>query len=135
MDLVAQSTATEADADSAAANGATDGRPSKRQRIYADHWPLSAIEAGIRRGALHQVGRSQCMAPDNEALWVCEHSSYNKIEQRRDPRHHADCIVHRAVLRLQGTLKVSRYNAFEGFVASESVGQDILISGRVDMNR
>ena len=36
---------------------------------------------------------------------------------------------------LQGTLRVSRYNAFEGFVASESVGQDILISGRVDMNR
>jgi len=35
----------------------------------------------------------------------------------------------------QGTLRVSRYNTFEGFVASESVGQDILISGRVDMNR
>ena len=30
---------------------------------------------------------------------------------------------------------MSRYNAFEGWVASESVGQDILISGRVDMNR
>ena len=38
-------------------------------------------------------------------------------------------------LGMQGTLRVSRYNTFEGFVASESVGQDILISGRVDMNR
>ena len=35
----------------------------------------------------------------------------------------------------QGTLRVGRYNTFEGFVSSESVGQDILISGRVDMNR
>ena len=35
----------------------------------------------------------------------------------------------------QGTLRVNRYNTYEGWVASESVGQDILISGRVDMNR
>ena len=56
VDLVAQSAAAEAQADGAAANGATDGRPAKRQRIYADHWPLSRIEDGIKRGALHQVG-------------------------------------------------------------------------------
>ena len=37
--------------------------------------------------------------------------------------------------RMQGTLRVGRYNTFEGWVSSESVGQDILISGRVDMNR
>lgn len=36
---------------------------------------------------------------------------------------------------LQGALRVGRYNTFEGWVSSESVGQDILISGRVDMNR
>jgi exosome complex exonuclease DIS3/RRP44 len=35
----------------------------------------------------------------------------------------------------QGTLRASRFNPFEGWVASESVGQDILISGRIDMNR
>lgn len=28
-----------------------------------------------------------------------------------------------------------RFNPFEGWVASDSVGQDILISGRIDMNR
>ena len=30
---------------------------------------------------------------------------------------------------------MSRFNPFEGYVGSDSVGQDILISGRVDMNR
>eukprot|EP00887_Chlorella_sp_A99_P004969 scaffold4.g4969.t1 len=35
----------------------------------------------------------------------------------------------------QGALRVSRFNAFEGWVDSESVGADILISGRADMNR
>ncbi len=59
VDLVAQSAAAEAEADGAAANGTSDGRPAKRQRIYADHWPLSKIEDGIKRGTLHQVG-SDC---------------------------------------------------------------------------
>lgn len=36
---------------------------------------------------------------------------------------------------LQGTLRVSRFNAFQGWLSSESVGQDILIAGRLDMNR
>jgi exosome complex exonuclease DIS3/RRP44 len=36
---------------------------------------------------------------------------------------------------LQGTLRVNRFNAFQGWLSSESVGQDILVSGRVDMNR
>ena len=35
----------------------------------------------------------------------------------------------------QGALRVSCFNPFEGWVGSESVGQDILISGRIDMNR
>ena len=35
----------------------------------------------------------------------------------------------------QGALRVSRFNPFEGCVGSDSVGQDILVSGRVDMNR
>jgi exosome complex exonuclease DIS3/RRP44 len=35
----------------------------------------------------------------------------------------------------QGALRVSRFNPFEGFVGSDAVGADILLSGRVDMNR
>jgi exosome complex exonuclease DIS3/RRP44 len=41
----------------------------------------------------------------------------------------ASCKYH------QGSLRVNRFNPFEGWVGSESVGQDILISGRQDMNR
>ncbi|KAI3428619.1 hypothetical protein D9Q98_007442 [Chlorella vulgaris] len=35
----------------------------------------------------------------------------------------------------QGALRVNRFNSFEGWVGSESVGADILVSGRIDMNR
>jgi hypothetical protein len=35
----------------------------------------------------------------------------------------------------QGALRASRFNPFDGWVSSEAVGQDILISGRIDMNR
>lgn len=35
----------------------------------------------------------------------------------------------------QGTLRVNRFNPFEGWVGSESVGEDILIRGREAMNR
>uniref|UniRef100_A0A383VI63 Uncharacterized protein n=1 Tax=Tetradesmus obliquus TaxID=3088 RepID=A0A383VI63_TETOB len=35
----------------------------------------------------------------------------------------------------QGALRVSRFSPFEGWVSSEAVGADILISGRIDMNR
>jgi hypothetical protein len=35
----------------------------------------------------------------------------------------------------QGALRVSRFNPFEGWVGSEAVGADILITGRLDMNR
>ncbi|WPT12794.1 Exosome complex exonuclease RRP44-like protein A [Picochlorum sp. SENEW3] len=35
----------------------------------------------------------------------------------------------------QGSLRVSRYNPFEGWVGSQSIGQDILIRNKLDMNR
>lgn len=35
----------------------------------------------------------------------------------------------------QGKLRVNRYNPFEAYVGSESVGSEILILGRQDMNR
>lgn len=36
---------------------------------------------------------------------------------------------------LQGALRVNRFNPYEGWVGSESVGADILVSGRAAMNR
>lgn len=36
---------------------------------------------------------------------------------------------------MQGALRVNRYNPYEGYVGSDSVGQDILLAGRTHMNR
>ena len=36
---------------------------------------------------------------------------------------------------MQGSLRVNRFNPYEGYVGSESVGQDILLAGRTAMNR
>jgi exosome complex exonuclease DIS3/RRP44 len=36
---------------------------------------------------------------------------------------------------MQGLLRVNRFNPYEGWVASEGVGADILVSGRTAMNR
>jgi len=38
-------------------------------------------------------------------------------------------------LPTQGSLRVNRFNPYEGYVGSESVGQDILLAGRTAMNR
>eukprot|EP00983_Pelagomonas_calceolata_P033085 1036763-Pelagomonas_calceolata.AAC.11 len=38
-------------------------------------------------------------------------------------------------LNIQGALRVNRYNPYEGYVGSDSVGQDILLAGRSYMNR
>lgn len=35
----------------------------------------------------------------------------------------------------QGSLRIGRFNPFEGWVGSHSIGQDIFISNKVDMNR
>lgn len=35
----------------------------------------------------------------------------------------------------QGPIRMSRYNPFEGFLASESVGRDIIVSGKLELNR
>lgn len=38
-------------------------------------------------------------------------------------------------LMMQGALRVNRYNPYEGYVGSDSVGHDILLAGRSHMNR
>ena len=45
-----------------------------------------------------------------------------------------NCVVY-VCLCLQGALRVNRFNPYEGYLGSDSVGQDILLSGRTDMNR
>lgn len=46
---------------------------------------------------------------------------------------HSNCSTQRDLL--QGALRVNRFNSAEGWVGSESVGQDILIPDRIAMNR
>lgn len=38
-------------------------------------------------------------------------------------------------IAVQGPLRVNRFNPYEGYLVSESVGQDILLAGRAAMNR
>lgn len=67
---------------------------------------------------------------------------------RDDPRHSSHvthssaawlqsglCLHHERSCPPQGSLRVNRFNPYEGYVGSESVGQDILLAGRAAMNR
>lgn len=42
--------------------------------------------------------------------------------------------LHRGIYH-QGKLRVNRYNPFEAYVGSESIGDEIIIHGRQNMNR
>lgn len=42
--------------------------------------------------------------------------------------------LHRGIYH-QGKLRVNRYNPFEAYVGSESIGDEIIIYGRANMNR
>ena len=53
----------------------------------------------------------------------------------RGSTHTVDVDLNDMPVTWQGSLRVCRFNPFEGWVGSDSVGEDILISGRIDMNR
>lgn len=42
--------------------------------------------------------------------------------------------LHRGIYH-QGKLRVNRYNPFEAYVGSESIGDEIIIYGRTNMNK
>lgn len=42
--------------------------------------------------------------------------------------------LHRGIYH-QGKLRVNRYNPFEAYVGSESIGDEIIVYGRTNMNR
>lgn len=42
--------------------------------------------------------------------------------------------LHRGIYH-QGKLRVNRYNPFEAYVGSESIGDEIIVHGRTNMNR
>lgn len=80
----------------------------------------------IRLGVVHHPGACawllRCIAHVLLAAWLKPHAAWLKA-------HAAGLLL------LSPPRSVNRFNSFEGWVGSESVGQDILISGRIDMNR
>ncbi|CAI6003895.1 unnamed protein product, partial [Closterium sp. NIES-64] len=77
---------------------------------FTQHKPMSAITVGLQRGLYHQ----------------------GKLQHK--PMSAITAGLQRGLYH-QGKLRVSRYNCFEAFVGSESLGDEILVIGRCDMNR
>jgi hypothetical protein len=125
--------------DAAAAAGGGGQRSSKRKRVYERHRPMCDINAG-KQAVLLSCKRAcaGCLC----AGVVVDDFSCAEFGSSHLPS--VLSLAHAAVLELagiaagryhQGALRVSRFSPFEGWVSSEAVGADILISGRIDMNR
>ncbi|XP_021907868.1 exosome complex exonuclease RRP44 homolog A [Carica papaya] len=56
------------------------------------------------------------------------------IYQEHKPMSEITAGLHRGIYH-QGKLRVNRYNPFEAYVGSESIGEEVIIYGRSNMNR
>lgn len=56
------------------------------------------------------------------------------IDFQHKPMSEITSGLHRGIYH-QGKLRVNRYNPFEAYVGSESIGDEIVIYGRSNMNR
>lgn len=61
-------------------------------------------------------------------------SSYSLLLMQHKPMSEITSGLHRGIYH-QGKLRVNRYNPFEAYVGSESIGDEIIIYGRGNMNR
>lgn len=64
----------------------------------------------------------------------CVHSIFNFFSVQHKPMSEITAGLHRGIYH-QGKLRVNRYNPFEAYVGSESIGDEIVIHGRTNMNR
>ncbi|XP_068344554.1 exosome complex exonuclease RRP44 homolog A-like [Pyrus communis] len=106
-----------------------------------------AIEEGISAETVESFVRS-LSRPDLLDLLVQPASEDVKMEDVEDLRPSKRKVVysehkpmseitsglHRGIYH-QGKLRVNRYNPFEAYVGSESIGDEIIIYGRTNMNR
>jgi len=107
-----------------------------------------AAESGIDASGVVEYARSRADAPELQDLVAAGQAD----EERRDAdvgeragKRSRVYVDHKSLSEItsgikagilhQGALRTSRFNPYEGRIASDSVGQDILISGRLDMNR
>lgn len=102
-----------------------DQRPSKRKTIYPEvlrliSCSLDGFKMMIFALLYPVVTCSNCLG-----YWfLTQHKPMSEITSG----------LHRGIYH-QGKLRVNRYNPFEAYVGSESIGDEIIIYGRVGMNR
>lgn len=142
-----------------APSGGGGGGGRKRQRLYPDHLSAVEVSAGVKAGRLHQVRGWGCFhvspspppppnrgmrgplprmvhrplvecvpAPAPQLAHTCVPSAPPAFTRAPKPQPTTPAA-------LQGSLRVNRFNCWEAWVGSDAVGQDILVSGRIDMNR
>ncbi|KAL2609132.1 hypothetical protein R1flu_027705 [Riccia fluitans] len=80
----------------------------------------------IRTGSeeAQTTGDAEDLRPSKRKVIYPEHKLMSEITSG----------LHKGIYH-QGKLRVNRYNGFEATVSSESIGEEILIQGRMDMNR
>ncbi|KAK9164738.1 hypothetical protein Syun_005640 [Stephania yunnanensis] len=69
-----------------------------------------------------------------EEVEVTRPSKRKVIYNEHKPLSEITSGLHRGIYH-QGRLRINRYNPFEAYVGSESIGDEIIIHGRVNMNR
>jgi exoribonuclease R len=130
-------------------DGGAASKGKKRKRIYEDHRPMSSIAAGIKQGTLHQVrmhARTCQSGMQVSTLCGSFFAACDKLVNAQmcrvsstGPKEGSlpqlDMQPDLQACLMQGSLRVNRFNPYEGYVGSESVGQDILLAGRAAMNR
>ncbi|XP_031495106.1 exosome complex exonuclease RRP44 homolog A [Nymphaea colorata] len=70
------------------------------------------------------MGEVEDLRPSKKKVIYLEHKPMSEITKG----------LHRGIYH-QGKLRVNRYNPFEAYVGSESIGDEIVICGRANMNR
>lgn len=115
----------------------TNDRDNKRKAIE-DGISAETIESYVK-----SLGRSDLLdllvhpASEDVAMEVVEDLRPSKrkiIYPEHKPMSEITSGLHRGIYH-QGKLRVNRYNPFEAYVGSESIGDEIIIYGRSNMNR
>ncbi|KAK9129204.1 hypothetical protein Sjap_009691 [Stephania japonica] len=106
-----------------------------------------ALEDGISAETVETYVKSLCqpnlldlvVQPTNEDISmeeveVTRPSKRKVIYNEHKPLSEITSGLHRGIYH-QGRLRINRYNPFEAYVGSESIGDEIIIHGRINMNR